>query len=91
MSTKLSVYLGIGKHNKGTIHAFSNEVSKREEVGSISGTEGFETVKLCNSIVELGELPDIEALIAKRHTELLEAENERHRNRITELQQIQAA
>lgn len=91
MSTKIAVYLGIGKFNKGTIHAFGNEMSKQELVGSINGSEGWETLKLCNSVIELGELPDIDALLAKRHQELVQVEHERHQARMSELEQIKAA
>lgn len=91
MSTKISVYLGIGKFNKGDISAHGTEFSQNESVGNIAGSEGFERLKLCNSVIELGELPDIDALVSQRHSELVQAELERHQAKIAELEQIKAA
>lgn len=91
MSTELSIWLGIGYQNKGDITANNYASSMEAEVGDISGTSGFERVKLANSIVELGELPDIDALISKRHQELVEAEMQRHEERLTEINKINAA
>lgn len=91
MSTKIAIFIGIGKHNKGDITAFGYEHSIKQKIGDISGDEGFEKVKLSNSIVELGELPDISALIKQRHDEMIEAEKLRHEMRMKELNEIQAA
>lgn len=86
MSTEIGVYLGIGRFNKGTISAYSHEWSLSSKIGEIGGSDGYETVKVANSLVEIGELPDIDALIQKRHEELVKAEQERHASRMKELQ-----
>lgn len=91
MSTKIGVYLGIGRYNKGDISAYASEYSINEMVGEISGCVGFETVKLANSMIELGDLPDIEALIKQRHDELVENERKRHEERMQELAKLSAA
>jgi len=91
MSTKLSIWLGIGRLNKGDITANNYDFFENVEVGSINGDSGAEKVKLADSLIELGELPDIDALIAQRHQELIDAEESRHQERMEELNKIQAA
>lgn len=91
MSTKIAVYIGIGRLNKGSIHAHGSPYSLEEEVGTVCGSGGTETMKICNSVVELGELPDIDALVEKRREELKQAEKDRHAERMAELDKIRAA
>lgn len=60
MPTEISIYVGVGERNLGQITAFANPVCLADEVGSITGSShGWERLKLCNSIVNLPEIPNI--------------------------------
>lgn len=91
MSTNIAVYIGIGQYNKGEITAVADAYNLERKVGEVYGSDGLEKLKLCNSVTELGEIPDVNELIAKRHNELIEKENERHQRRLNQINQIQAA
>lgn len=59
MSTSIAVYVGVGERNLGKIFAFADPFCLSDEIGTISGADGFERFKICNSVVKLPELPDI--------------------------------
>lgn len=59
MSTSIAVYIGIGERNIGKIFAFADPFCLSDEIGTITGADGFERFKICNSVVNLPKLPDV--------------------------------
>lgn len=82
MPTKIGVYYGVGKFNKGEIFAYSAPYYLADALHTISGDEGFERVKIADTVLELGELPDFDKLMRNKREELIKQEQERHFNRM---------
>lgn len=63
MSTKIAVYVGVGTSNSERVTAFADSYSIEEPIGTISGPEGSEIVKVCDSLIELPcVMPDIKSI-----------------------------